>query len=218
MGDTRRISTGLSESERLRELLWQSIQSPGLNPENTFLLLATLLEREFPEEPGEDLEAKGATFRKLVESSHSAGGLDLPADRLQRILADFKHPQEMPPRLDPQVAARMAKMRARVARLLPGKAATRPGGLGGITTKPRQATSAGIVRRLNRDRPDLAQAVAEGQLSANAAAIEAGFRRRKVSVPVDDPQSVLRTLRKHMTPEQLVELARLLTDEGQAHG
>jgi hypothetical protein len=68
------------------------------------------------------------------------------------------------------------------------------------------------MRRLNRDRPDLAQAVAEGRLSANAAAIEAGFRRRKVSVPVDVPESTARTLRRYMSPEQLAELARLLQE------
>ena len=39
------------------------------------------------------------------------------------------------------------------------------------------------VRRLKRDRPDLAELVIGGALSANAAAIEAGFRRR--DTPVD---------------------------------
>jgi hypothetical protein len=107
-------------------------------------------------------------------------------------------------------------MRARVARLLPGEAAPGPGGLHRITVKPPdQRTAAGVVRRLNRDRPDLAQAVAEGRISANAAAIEAGFRRRKVSVPVDNPASVVRALHKHLSPEQLTELRRLLPGLGQ---
>ena len=40
------------------------------------------------------------------------------------------------------------------------------------------------VRRLKRDRPELAEKVIEGEMSANAAAIEAGFRTKTVSVPV----------------------------------
>ena len=36
------------------------------------------------------------------------------------------------------------------------------------------------LRRLKRDRPDLAERVMSGELSANAAAIEAGFRKKPV--------------------------------------
>jgi hypothetical protein len=36
-----------------------------------------------------------------------------------------------------------------------------------------------ILARLNRDRPDLAAKVIAGEMSANAAAIEAGFRKRR---------------------------------------
>jgi len=39
------------------------------------------------------------------------------------------------------------------------------------------------LARLKRDRPDLAEMVIGGAMSANAAAIEAGFRRR--DTPVD---------------------------------
>lgn len=46
------------------------------------------------------------------------------------------------------------------------------------------------IRRLKRDRPDLAERVIEGELSANAAAIEAGFRRRTIAVPLDVSRAV----------------------------
>ncbi len=39
------------------------------------------------------------------------------------------------------------------------------------------------LRRLRRDRPELAEMVIGGKLSANAAAIEAGFRKR--ATPLD---------------------------------
>jgi len=38
--------------------------------------------------------------------------------------------------------------------------------------------------RLSRERPDLYEAVVEGEMSANAAAIKAGFRTKTISVPV----------------------------------
>lgn len=70
-----------------------------------------------------------------------------------------------------------------------------------------------VIARLKRDdRPDLAERVLSGDLSANAAAIEAGFGKRKVSVPVAQPTSAAASLRKHMTPEHLAELVRLLQE------
>jgi hypothetical protein len=69
------------------------------------------------------------------------------------------------------------------------------------------------VRRLRRDHPDLADRVEQGALSANAAAIEAGFRSRTKSIRIDDPESAARTLRIHMKPDQLAELIRILTQE-----
>ena len=63
-------------------------------------------------------------------------------------------------------------------------------------------------RRLRRDRPDLYERVIEGELSANAAAIEAGFRRRTATIPVDSPESAFRALErvlaKHFTAEEIV--------------
>jgi hypothetical protein len=42
-----------------------------------------------------------------------------------------------------------------------------------------------LAARLERDRPDLAARVEHGELSAHAAAIEAGFRERTITVPLD---------------------------------
>ena len=51
------------------------------------------------------------------------------------------------------------------------------------------------MKRLRRDRPDLFGRVVAGEMSPNAAAIEAGFRRRMISVP-DDPELAAQTLRR----------------------
>ena len=42
------------------------------------------------------------------------------------------------------------------------------------------------IRRLKRDRPDLVERVAAGELSPNAAAIEAGFRKRTIQLTDGD--------------------------------
>jgi hypothetical protein len=67
--------------------------------------------------------------------------------------------------------------------------------------------------RLARDHPDQYAAVKAGELSINAAAVLAGIRPRRVSVRTDDPASVARSLRKHMTPDQIVQVARLLSGD-----
>jgi hypothetical protein len=47
-----------------------------------------------------------------------------------------------------------------------------------ITLKERGTSTDYTVARLDRDRPDLAAHVRAGHMSANAAAIEAGFRHK----------------------------------------
>ncbi len=80
------------------------------------------------------------------------------------------------------------------------------GALGGGTSETY------TIRRLRRDRPDLAECVERGDLSANQAAIKAGFRRRSMSIPVDDAERAFRRLSgdKGMDREQLALLAKLL--------
>lgn len=60
------------------------------------------------------------------------------------------------------------------------------------------------IARLNRDRPDLARRVQLGELSANAAAIEAGFRKRLTAI------EAIRRLIPKLTDQERIELRRLL--------
>ena len=69
------------------------------------------------------------------------------------------------------------------------------------------------LRRLRRDRPDLADRVEHGKLSANKAAIEAGFRHPTLTIRGDDPEHAARILRNHYKdPEQLKLLAKYLLE------
>ena len=71
-----------------------------------------------------------------------------------------------------------------------------------------------LARRIARDRPDILARMRAGEFkSIRAAALEAGILKPTAIVRTDSPTSAARTLRKHMTPEQCAELARLLTGE-----
>ena len=88
----------------------------------------------------------------------------------------------------PETAALLASMRRAVDDLVNEPLADKPGPHhedGYIVTKSdeRGNNRDYTLRRLKRDRPDLAEMVIGGNLSANAAAIEAKFRRR--DTPLD---------------------------------
>jgi hypothetical protein len=65
------------------------------------------------------------------------------------------------------------------------------------------------LRRLRKDRPDLHRRVLAGELSAHAAMVEAGFRRRTLNIP-DEPRAAAAALRRHFQGDRLAELATCL--------
>jgi hypothetical protein len=65
------------------------------------------------------------------------------------------------------------------------------------------------LSRLKRDRPDLAEKVVAGEMSANAAAIEAGFRKKKIEIP-DDEEEAAEFLVKRWGSQRAVRLADLI--------
>lgn len=67
------------------------------------------------------------------------------------------------------------------------------------------------LERLERERPDLRARVDANELTANAAAIEAGFRSKTFTVPADRPESIVATLRRQLKPDVLAAVTTLLT-------
>lgn len=59
------------------------------------------------------------------------------------------------------------------------------------------------LRRMKRDLPDLAQQVIEGEISLNAAAIQAGYRKKKVQVE-PTPEGFARAIEKHLPGYRLL--------------
>jgi hypothetical protein len=54
------------------------------------------------------------------------------------------------------------------------------------------------LRRLARERPDLLERFERGELSANAAALEAGFRRPSVQITAADPAAAAKRIREKL--------------------
>lgn len=73
---------------------------------------------------------------------------------------------------------------------------------------PNNREADGLLARLKRDHPDLAQQVVNGELSATAAAREAGIITP--TVRLGKPATVAAKLRDYYNAEDLAELARLI--------
>jgi hypothetical protein len=67
--------------------------------------------------------------------------------------------------------------------------------------------------RLQRDAPELFDAVQRKELSPNAAAVQAGFRPKTFTVRADRPESIVSTLRRQLDPEVLAMVTKLLSKE-----
>ena len=81
-----------------------------------------------------------------------------------------------------------------------------------IHVRPSGTSREAGLRRLRKDRPDLHTEVLAGRLSAHAAMVTAGFRKRKISIPVATPADAAKALRRNLEPDQIKELVELLTD------
>jgi hypothetical protein len=68
------------------------------------------------------------------------------------------------------------------------------------------------LARLKRDRPDLAAQVVDGDLTAHAAAIQAGIRPRRASIRIDSPTNAVRGLLRHFTAEQISQALKEADD------
>ncbi len=103
--------------------------------------------------------------------------------------------QEVEDRLNPKLAKRGANQHT--------------GGGYIVTSSRRGNRESYTLRRLKRDNPTLAKRVIDGELSANAAAIQAGIRRKTITVPLD-PERAAATLARHFTPDELDALIEAL--------
>jgi hypothetical protein len=67
-----------------------------------------------------------------------------------------------------------------------------------------------VIARLERDDPELAQRVKRGEITPTAASRQKGWKKPQITV--SKPPAIARALRKHLSPDDLAALVRLLTD------
>lgn len=73
-----------------------------------------------------------------------------------------------------------------------------------VPHSPPNQTADGILSRLKREDPMTAQAVINGDLTANAAARIKGWRKPRILLT--SPDSVAKRIREHYSPEEITEL------------
>lgn len=67
-----------------------------------------------------------------------------------------------------------------------------------------------MIRRVAAVRPDLHRRVLSGELSAYAAAVEAGVEKKRFTVLLNTPQDIAMVLRRNLPAETLAEVVALL--------
>ena len=72
----------------------------------------------------------------------------------------------------------------------------------------------GTLRRIARVRPDLLARIESGELSVNAAAVEAGIRRRMAWIPCDTPDNTIRAGLKYFTLAELRDALQRVIEQG----
>lgn len=216
---TRVVSFGDLTEEQLRvHRAGQALHRDGASPSGALELLAAIVEdRTWEQVTDAHGRSFAGRFTEFVEAK-SPFGLGYPVTQLKRLL-ELQHPHEE--QGVARVAERMAAMRDQVRRLLaeetrsagpavqagPGRGRKTDGGTNRFVAN----TAPQLLSRLKRDAPDVADRVVAGEISANAAAQEMGWRYPRIVVST--PERVAASLRKHMTPDQLAELATLLSED-----
>lgn len=210
---TRVIALGeMTDEQRRVYQAGQALHRDGASPAGALELLAAIVEdRTWERVADESGRSFAGRFRDFVEDR--ANGLNTSPAELTKVIA-LRHPREA----KQDVAERVAEMRAEIARLLKDEIppAPAPGAVGRgrareRTTLPNSETADRHLARLKRTDPDLAERVVNGEMSAYAAARSKGWKPPRIQVTT--PERTAAHLRKYMSPDQLAELARLLTEE-----
>lgn len=189
----------------------KALHRDGGTPASVFGLLASIVEDRTWERLLDNADKPFASFTAFVEAPEP-GGLATTRQELVKLLA-LRHPHE-----DGDVwRDRAPWLREQVARLLaedvvPAGAPGNPRNLGATKVKQEDHANSAehITARLKRDDPDLAARVVAGEVTANAAAREKGWRKPRIVL--SSPASVAVRLRQHFSPMQVAELRNLLDE------
>jgi hypothetical protein len=193
-----------SHEEELRDRLRLAARRDGGDPSSFLELLITAASERIWErfDPPR-------SFLEFVEAP-VPDGLGLSRTDALRLISFKHHHEDQNPELTKDLDAMRRFVRDELAPKLREKTGRAKNG-DNVTVSPVRGNSETyIVRRLKRDRPDLAELVLDGKMSARAAGIAAGFVPRTATVPIDDPDRLAATLRRRLSPAALDRLRELL--------
>ncbi|MFI6162227.1 hypothetical protein ACIA59_20075 [Micromonospora haikouensis] len=204
----------MSEEQRRVHRAGEALHRDGASPAGAMDLLAAIVEdrtwERVTDGHGRSYEGR---FREFVEAK-APYGLGYDPDQLPKIL-ELRHPHESLP----EVASRMEGMRQEVKLLLGAEvpAASSPGGdrrsssFQACDTSLKPDRKDQVLARLKRDAPELAERVVAGEVTANAAARQMGWRHPRIVV--SSPGRVADSLRRAMNPEDLARLVEILSGD-----
>jgi hypothetical protein len=192
-----------SHEEELRDRLRLAARRDGGDPSSFLELLVTAASERIWErfEPPR-------SFLEFVEAP-IPDGLGLGRTDALRLISFKHHHEDQNPELAEALDAMRRFVRDELAPKLREKAGRPKNDSNGIISRGGNNETY-ILRRLKRDRPDLAELVLDGKVSARAAGIAAGFVARTATVPIDDPERLAATLRRRLDPAALNRLRELL--------
>jgi len=177
-----------SPEEGIRLVIYADLRQAGADPSGFLEGFAFAVNNRVWEKLT-DKEGLPLTFRQFIEAPYPIG-VGSTLEHIKKIVALQSRNEA-----HHETAEKLASMREKVRLLVDGEkeGVARQGEFGGghgrldMSSLPPSGQGGNsrdyTLARLKRDRPDLAELVIGGAMSANAAAIEAGFRRR--DTPVD---------------------------------
>lgn len=179
-----KITSTRTPEEELRSRLHVHLQQDGGNPSQLLEMLDLAVSKKVWDE-------FDMSFRQFIESSYESGGLGWSIENLKSVLR-LKHRYEYEGSGHAGLIERIVKMRQQVVDLLNEPIGVNGGDRKSVLYYQTDSLSGNggtsidyTVRRLKKDNPELAEKVIKGELSANAAAIQAGFRPVRYSLPGD---------------------------------
>lgn len=162
--------------------------------------------REFywPSRTGPDV-VRFATFEIFVCSGGSSGGLGWSLEDLREYVRGDPVAEDAVDRVTQRKAGgdtRSVEAQADLQTNVSNRNVGRP-----VGTTARQA-----LRTLRQKRPDLHKQVLDGELSAHAAMVQGGFRKKTITVPCD-VEGAAKALRRKLSAADFARLGELITEE-----
>lgn len=208
----RQVSFGQND---WRNMLITELRRTGGDPSILFEILESVIEGRAWEKLTDESGQPVGSLRRLIEAKPPVGS----GQKLEKVLKllEVEHRYE---RDNNQWHQRMTVLRdairKEIGEELPalnehGTNQHREGVCN--TNSSNETTDAEyITRRLKRDNPELAEAVINGELSAHRAAIQAGIRKERFTVPNHDMRLAARALTNKLSHDQVNELVGILLD------